>query len=475
MARDAGVSYAVMAKTVRLLADGGYLLTRQGSAVRLLRTDLPETAPLSPPPQAHPFCPRWLEVARVLERDIVAGMFAPGEELPGRKQLAQRYGVCTQTLGQSLRELTSKGILEYARGRMRVPLLAGRAHSTVVVIARGQPGRLELPEGGAQYLRLLETLCMRSGVRLAPVLLGYRQPRLQVLDRRADALLSGTGQEAIVGYVVVLRGLPPRDVDPYIARAAAQDRPMAIIDHDRTGTTLRSLAAARKAVLLHPSSGHAAGIELGRHLLRRGHRSIAFVSSYHAEPWSRKRLAGLHEVFTPVGATVVEATTPAPDVPWRPLSVRTRLGTALGELARRHMPRRNALNMRLRRALPMIEDDIRRALMRQTLVESLRPVVRSTMGLDECTAVVAVNDAVALAWQALSVEQRAMRDRSPILVSFDNSRAAFTGGFTSYDFNEAAIAQAALQAVLRPDIIRAAPKQPRTIVVPGHVAARGPR
>ncbi len=354
-----------------------------------------------------------------------------------------------------------------------MPRLAGRAHSTVVVIARGQPGRIDLQQGGGEYLRLLENLCAGSNVRLAPALLGYRQPRLQVLETRAEALLTGRGQEAIVGHIVLLRGLPADHLDPHIARVLSHDKPLSIIDHDRTEPRLRSLATARRAVVLYPSSGRAAGVELGRHVLRHGHRRVAFISCHHGQQWSRERLAGLHDAFSEAGATIVEATIPAPDVPWRPPSVRTRLGTALGELARRHMPRRNALNLRLRRALPMIEDDIRRALMRQTLIESLRPLLRKTPGLDACSVVVAVNDEIAMACQSLIAERYPMWVQPPAIVSFDNSRIAFSGGLTSYDFNQPAIAHAALQAVLRPPDIRTASNSPRTIVVPGHVAIRG--
>ncbi|MBD3244295.1 MAG: GntR family transcriptional regulator [Chitinivibrionales bacterium] len=475
IAQGAGVSYAAVARTIGLLADAGYVRTRQGSGVHLVRADLPEHVPKVCSHRPPSFSPRWVETSRAIERDIVAGAFAWDDPLPARKELARRYGVCAQTLAQALRDLVSRNVLEYDRGQLRaLRSSSSRAHGTVVVIARGQPGQDLFTRVSDDYLRLLEDVCTKAGLRVAPVLLGYRQPRLQILDERGEELLVGRGRRPVVGYVVLLRGFPPNDIDPFIGRVLSRNTPVAVIDHDRVGQGLHSLIGARNAVLLHPTPGRTAGAELGRHLLRDGHRRIAFVSCYHGERWSRERLDGLRDAYAAVDDAVMEATRSAPDAPWRPPSVRTRLGTALGELARKHMPHRHALNTRLRRALPTIEDDIRRALMRQNMVESLRPVLEDCTTLSACSALVAVNDETALACATLLSERAGAGHRRPALAAFDNSRDAFIGGLTSYDFNEPAIAQAALEAVLGPPSARrAAGTRLNSVVVPGHVVMRG--
>ncbi|MFD7919494.1 GntR family transcriptional regulator [Streptomyces sp. NPDC059740] len=59
--------------------------------------------------------------AAALRADITAGTFAPGEALPGQRELADRYGVAQNTLGQALRLLEAEGLVEMApRRRTRV-------------------------------------------------------------------------------------------------------------------------------------------------------------------------------------------------------------------------------------------------------------------------------------------------------------------------------------------------------------------
>lgn len=59
--------------------------------------------------------------AAALRADITTGTFAPGEALPGQRELADRYGVAQNTLGQALRLLEAEGLVEMApRRRTRV-------------------------------------------------------------------------------------------------------------------------------------------------------------------------------------------------------------------------------------------------------------------------------------------------------------------------------------------------------------------
>ncbi len=59
--------------------------------------------------------------AAALRADITAGTFAPGEALPGQRELADRYSVAQNTMGQALRLLEAEGLVEMApRRRTRI-------------------------------------------------------------------------------------------------------------------------------------------------------------------------------------------------------------------------------------------------------------------------------------------------------------------------------------------------------------------
>lgn len=67
--------------------------------VRVERTSLPE------------------QVAALIHKAIVDGQFAPGEQLPQQKELAQQYGVSLSVTRESLALLTSAGVITSNHGR----------------------------------------------------------------------------------------------------------------------------------------------------------------------------------------------------------------------------------------------------------------------------------------------------------------------------------------------------------------------
>ncbi|MFE3555108.1 GntR family transcriptional regulator [Streptomyces sp. NPDC059193] len=85
-------------------------MTRQPGQQWLVRQDVRMT---SHHPHEH--------AAAALRADITAGTFAPGEALPGQRELAEKYGVAQNTMGQALRLLEAEGLVEMSpRRRTRV-------------------------------------------------------------------------------------------------------------------------------------------------------------------------------------------------------------------------------------------------------------------------------------------------------------------------------------------------------------------
>ncbi len=60
--------------------------------------------------------PIWLQVMTDLETDIITGKRAPGEKLPGGRELALRYGINPNTAARVYQELERKGLCETRRG-----------------------------------------------------------------------------------------------------------------------------------------------------------------------------------------------------------------------------------------------------------------------------------------------------------------------------------------------------------------------
>ncbi|MFD8947761.1 GntR family transcriptional regulator [Streptomyces xanthophaeus] len=67
------------------------------------------------------------QVAAALRADILSGRLAPGEKLPGQRELGEKLGVAPNTVAQALRLLEEEGLVETAprrRSRVLQPAIA---------------------------------------------------------------------------------------------------------------------------------------------------------------------------------------------------------------------------------------------------------------------------------------------------------------------------------------------------------------
>jgi DNA-binding GntR family transcriptional regulator len=55
--------------------------------------------------------PRYLQVARVIEAEIREGQWAPGNPVPSRNQLAERFGIARETAARAHSWLAKAGYL----------------------------------------------------------------------------------------------------------------------------------------------------------------------------------------------------------------------------------------------------------------------------------------------------------------------------------------------------------------------------
>jgi GntR family transcriptional regulator len=53
--------------------------------------------------------PRYLQVARIIEREIRAGTYTPGHPIPSRIALTQRFGIAQATAAKAHAQLADRG------------------------------------------------------------------------------------------------------------------------------------------------------------------------------------------------------------------------------------------------------------------------------------------------------------------------------------------------------------------------------
>lgn len=61
--------------------------------------------------------PAYLQLANLLRRQVMEGVFRPGDQLPSEAQLVQRYGLSAMTVRRSINLLADQGVVSTAQGR----------------------------------------------------------------------------------------------------------------------------------------------------------------------------------------------------------------------------------------------------------------------------------------------------------------------------------------------------------------------
>ncbi len=474
LAAEAGVAHVTMWKAVRTLADEGLLTTGPERATR------PNPLPSCPAPgsvvrvvggsspPASGSTGHWRVVHDQLVRDMLQGALPPDSRLPSLKELRVRFGAGHATLSRALEVLVAEGYVErHGRGcRVRPTAPAGAGFTTVVFVGRARQMDMftDLSARAQELWRCLESGSARAGLRLEV---------RSMEDCLGGSGLSPGGEPGVVaGYVVRHMDLPAEQQRELVGVLGAQGRPVALVDETGDAPPARAAPAARRLLRRFSiAHGDDAGREAGRFLLMRGHRECAFVTPYHAAPWSRNRLAGLAEAVGQAGdgasLRVYDPGVCADDFALRDHAfahpATRRLLSAVAEF-HRDMRGAGPFDAEAYRRDPAFQHVLAR-----TLEDHLRPVVARALD-SGATAWVCASDPVALAVLRLLAERDAAVPADISVMGFDNSPEAMVAGLTSYDFNVPALADALLRHVLDP---LSTPAHGRgSVELPGYVVER---
>jgi DNA-binding LacI/PurR family transcriptional regulator/DNA-binding transcriptional regulator YhcF (GntR family) len=443
LAAMAGVSYVTMWKAVRELRDAGAIRTNHRTGITVTGV-----SPAVGSPAARPVAPRapsftWERVCHRIQQDVLNGVYPPGTDLRPRKELMRTYGVCRDTLHKALQKLVDEDFLVPYRRGYRVPRpVAGTQRGTVVLVAQGlADGRPTVTTNRSQdCLRALEGECARCGARLSICTPASVSGGALTESELGPALRSRYANTTdVLGFVVWPIGFFSAAGTALLVRELlAVGRPVAVLDE--TGQTpLPRIAGSRYQVF--QSAGTASpGSDVGRHLLRLGHRRVAYISPVHAEAWSRARLAGLTRAFDTAGFegavqgyTVDRSWYPRGGIDLEPHMRRVAEGA--GEVP-------DAEGARFVRAVRSCGDDIRMAIRREAMHERLSVLLEQALAQRAATAWVAASDEFALDCIEFLAGHGLEVPGDISVVGFDDTHQAFQHGLTSYNFNAGAVMHA---------------------------------
>ena len=309
--------------------------------------------------------------------------------------------------------------------------------------AGSDPLYYELGVAGEPVQREIESACTRCGVGLESFVFSYESGYLNLYrpgSTRAEKL---PDDHLVLGYIViaVIPDFLPEDL---IVRLADTRTPSAIIDIAGIPRIPLGMTANQYIQFFTMSAGSTPGVHVARFLKNLGHKRIAWISPYHKSEWSRQRLKGLQSLYP--------GSERSPGVYC--LSIEKILPSyyAATSIPPHHTQKLDNFFRSWARDIADIprayfdeqkSEFARNALDYTEMLAALVPLFERLLKQRTITAWVAANDYVAdMAYRFLRYKKIAIPARIS-LAGFDDTDLSLRRGITSYNFNAAALANAA--------------------------------
>lgn len=463
LAVQCGVSTVTMWKAVHDLVTAGIV------TISKRRVVLSTTAVRDPASKAkrvltqgpNRSVPLWQATVSRISRDILAGIYPRGEQLPPGKELLRRYGISHVTLQKSLRALHQAGELVRSRKSYALPDIApASSFSTLVMIGKKEPGDSlgDRAPRSRELWQAFDRICRQKNMSLA--MCSWEELR----TRRVHST-----EEAVLGYVVRDLDHPAEFIDREFMALRSAPVPLAVVDELGVAAQHRALTNRPRTAVFNLASSSAAGQELADRLLSYGHRQIAFFSPHEGTEWGCNRLEGIRARFEYAGLAeaVADYHLEFSD-DWE-----LREAIVAHPAYRRLAAELDTFSHTVTGGNPKEEDIFFRDpgfayIQRQFLRARFHPLFEDAFSRSGITAWVGVDDETAVIAQSWLARRGA--GHSKAIAGFDNSFDALARGLTSYDFNVEALVNAVIAFVLNPAWRNT--KSPQTFDIPGAVVTR---
>jgi DNA-binding transcriptional regulator YhcF (GntR family) len=446
MARLFGVSPVTVMRAVRVLENEGLLASRWGMGI------VKNTAG---PPRSATDGPGGNKFERTLERfrnDILGGHYRTHLPLPPVNQLTTRYDASYPTIRKVLSALHSENILK--RNGARYYFFTNRPahHPRIAIIAFGQDrGAIKIEtERERSFYRHLSSIAADNNVAME-ILCYNDYPDTPCFYTPHDEPLEQYLETAGIRGII-LSSYHMNNSSECLATLLTRNIPVSawVEDSSILSTVDRFGSYYRKLTYFDSSYSTIPGSDVGRYLLEKGHRTIAFISPFHGSPWSRNRLNGLKKaVALQPGAKLHQFTVTEYINDYyfmQPFLEKT--GVQYQSLAD---SLRKQVNEFFLPHLSALKNEHDRLLRDNAIFTSVQRAVDQVTADQSITALVCVNDLVAglIAdyWDYLGIPQ----DMRPALIGFDNSFESLQKQFSSYEFNTRGEIQNMINRILYPE------------------------
>jgi DNA-binding transcriptional regulator YhcF (GntR family)/DNA-binding LacI/PurR family transcriptional regulator len=440
------VSPVTILRAIKTLENDGLLVRRWGKGT-FVADNLPPT-----PDSTDQSVGKYLDTLLKFKKDIVDGKFQTHLPLPPVNQLTTLYNASYPTIRRVLSALLEENILKRNGARYYFFTNRLKYRSRIAIVAFGMgKGSIKIEtERERTFYRLLSSIASDNNVDLEFICYNdyLDNPCFYTPENKSmEVYLKKSG---ISG--VILSSYHMNNSAECLATLMTYNTPVsAWIEDSRILSTVDRFGSHyRKLTFFDSSYSTIPGNDVGRYLLEKGHRGIAFISPFHGSPWSQNRLKGLKK-----------AVSFNPEATLYPFTVSEYINDYFYMLPflqhgdfERHF-RSDSLTQQihdfLSPRLSSIKYEHDTLLRDNAIFTCIKKTVDQITSTPSITALVCVNDLIAGMindyWSFLKIPY----EKRPALIGFDNSFKSLQQQFSSYEFNTQGEIQNMITHVLYPD------------------------
>ena len=392
------------------------------------------------------------KVALMLKNDIIEGKYPTHQPLPSIKQMSVQYNVSYPTIRKILEVLSKENIIKRngARYYFFTNRVQHRPKIAIVAFGIGINSITIETERERTFYRLLSNAAMNHTVILETVCYNDYLGDPQFFTPDNSSLENYLNSNRITG--IILSSYHMKDSAECLRKLLSFNIPISawVEDHRILRLIGRYNTNQKKLSFFDSSYSMLPGFEVGRYLIGKGHRDIAYISPYHESPWSQNRLSGLKKAAHSCSDVHI-----FPFVCDQYLNDHYFLLKVIKEssfdknCSVRKISEKLHPFLRSRISSVRVEHD---TLLRDNLIftECEKLIVRASTK-SSITAWVCANDQIAVMINDYWNHNEVPLTRRPALFGFDNSFKSFERNISSYEFNTNGEVQSMLNHLLYPN------------------------
>jgi DNA-binding transcriptional regulator YhcF (GntR family)/DNA-binding LacI/PurR family transcriptional regulator len=370
------------------------------------------------------------------QQNIINGNYPTHLPLPPLNQLAVQYNISYPTLKKVIQSLVDEGIIKRSGARYYFFTNRTMSKARIAVVAFGlnrQTIKIET-ERERTFYRLLSSTALDLNVEIEFISYNDYLDKPVFYTPADESLHYYLSQRGVCG--IILSSYHMNNSAECLSRLLTVNVPVsAWIEDSRIFDSVEKYGSRyRKLTFFDSSYSTIPGYDVGTYLISKGYRHIAFLSPFHASPWSQNRLKGLKKAAAgQCGVSII------PMVLTDAINDYTYMLNVLEKPGFEEYPITTALEHDIHKFLiPRImsvkyEHDI---LRRDSLIFSgIKPLVDKMIDEQKITAIVCVNDLIAGLVNEYWNHLHLTKVQRPALIGFDNSFKSIEQQISTYEFN----------------------------------------